>query len=107
MAFTLNHLHIKSPDPVATAQWYIDTLGASRVGTLDVWMIQGESHGGPPTETTTSDCCLSSTSTTRPICSGTTRTSNPSANALLRNSGRRHHPSLVSIKRGGPPWLSP
>lgn len=28
MAFKVNHLHIKTPDPRKTAQWYIEYLGA-------------------------------------------------------------------------------
>ena len=31
MAFKLNHLHLKCPDPQKTAQWYVDNLGASIV----------------------------------------------------------------------------
>lgn len=28
MAFKINHLHLKTPDPRKTAQWYVDMLGA-------------------------------------------------------------------------------
>lgn len=28
MAFKINHLHMKTPDPKKTAQWYVDNLGA-------------------------------------------------------------------------------
>jgi catechol 2,3-dioxygenase-like lactoylglutathione lyase family enzyme len=28
MAFKLNHVHLKTPDPQKTAQFYVDTLGA-------------------------------------------------------------------------------
>ena len=31
MAFKINHLHFKTPDPGKTAQWYVDTLGAEVV----------------------------------------------------------------------------
>ena len=31
MALSLNHVHLKSPDPHATAQFYIDTLGATKI----------------------------------------------------------------------------
>ncbi len=31
MAFKVNHLHFKTPDPRKTAQWYIDFLGAKIV----------------------------------------------------------------------------
>ncbi len=28
MAFKINHLHLKTPDPHRTAKWYVDFLGA-------------------------------------------------------------------------------
>ena len=28
MAYSVNHLHFKSPDPRKTAQWYVDYVGA-------------------------------------------------------------------------------
>jgi lactoylglutathione lyase len=31
MAFTVNHLHLKTPDPRKTAGWYIEYLGAKIV----------------------------------------------------------------------------
>lgn len=31
MAFTVNHIHFKTPDVNRTAQWYIDILGAQLV----------------------------------------------------------------------------
>ncbi len=31
MSFKVNHLHLKSPDPRTTAQWYVDYLGAKVV----------------------------------------------------------------------------
>ena len=31
MAFKLNHLHLKSPDPAKTAKFYVDNLGATIV----------------------------------------------------------------------------
>ena len=31
MAFKLNHLHLKSPDPKKTADFYIENLGATLV----------------------------------------------------------------------------
>ncbi len=34
MAFKINHLHFKSPDPKTTAQWYVDHLGAKIEGEL-------------------------------------------------------------------------
>ena len=32
MAFTLNHVHLKTHDPEKTAKFYVDTLGAKIVG---------------------------------------------------------------------------
>ena len=32
MAFTLNHVHLKTPDPEKTAQFYVDNLGAKIIG---------------------------------------------------------------------------
>jgi catechol 2,3-dioxygenase-like lactoylglutathione lyase family enzyme len=32
MAFTVHHVHIKTPDPKRTAQFYIDNLGATMIG---------------------------------------------------------------------------
>ena len=29
MAFSLNHVHLKTPDPKATADWYVANLGAT------------------------------------------------------------------------------
>ena len=29
MAFKLNHVHLKTPDPQKTAQFYVNTLGAN------------------------------------------------------------------------------
>ena len=29
MAFKLNHVHLKAPDPQKTAQFYVNTLGAN------------------------------------------------------------------------------
>lgn len=31
MAFKINHLHMKTPNPQKTAQWYVDNLGAKIV----------------------------------------------------------------------------
>ncbi len=31
MAFKVNHLHLKTPDPRKTAKWYVDFLGAKIV----------------------------------------------------------------------------
>ena len=32
MAFKMNHIHLKTPDPEKTAQFYVDSLGAKIVG---------------------------------------------------------------------------
>ena len=32
MSITVNHVHIKTSDPKTTAQFYIDTLGATMIG---------------------------------------------------------------------------
>ena len=40
MAFRINHLHFKTPDPRKTAQWYVDNLGAKIVSEI------GESGAG-------------------------------------------------------------
>jgi len=29
MAFSLNHVHLKTPDPKSTADWYVQNLGAT------------------------------------------------------------------------------
>lgn len=31
MAFKINHIHFKTPEPQKTAQWYVDNLGAKIV----------------------------------------------------------------------------
>jgi catechol 2,3-dioxygenase-like lactoylglutathione lyase family enzyme len=30
--FRINHIHLKAPDPMATAQWYVNTFGAKIFG---------------------------------------------------------------------------
>jgi catechol 2,3-dioxygenase-like lactoylglutathione lyase family enzyme len=30
--FSVNHIHLKAPDPKKTAQWYVDVFGAKVVG---------------------------------------------------------------------------
>ncbi|HIB11462.1 MAG TPA: VOC family protein, partial [Dehalococcoidia bacterium] len=32
MSFKMNHIHLKTPDPEATAKFYVDNLGATIVG---------------------------------------------------------------------------
>ncbi|MCZ6548898.1 MAG: VOC family protein [Deltaproteobacteria bacterium] len=41
MSFKVNHLHLKSPDPRTTAQWYVDYLGAKVVS-------ERQNPGGQP-----------------------------------------------------------
>ena len=40
--YTVNHIHLKAPDPMKTAQWYVDTFGAEITG-------QAEGLGGAKT----------------------------------------------------------
>ncbi len=40
--YTVNHIHLKAPDPHKTAQWYVDTFGAEITG-------QAEGLGGAKT----------------------------------------------------------
>ena len=35
MEFAIDHLHFKTPDPVKTAQWYVEALGAKIVSQAD------------------------------------------------------------------------
>lgn len=45
MALKLNHIHLKSPDPIATAQFYIDTLGAIKVEDIRDIGVRLNLHG--------------------------------------------------------------
>ena len=45
MALTLNHVHIKSPDPQAAAQFYINTLGATKVADIGENGVRLDLHG--------------------------------------------------------------
>ena len=47
MAFELNHVHLKSPDPQATAQWYVDNLGATIVSEIGTNGFRLDLHGLP------------------------------------------------------------
>ena len=40
--FRINHIHLKAPDPLKTAQWYVDMFGAKIVG-------EGQGLGGSQT----------------------------------------------------------
>jgi catechol 2,3-dioxygenase-like lactoylglutathione lyase family enzyme len=45
MALTLNHLHLKSPNPKQTAQFYVDTLGATIVSEIGTRGYRLDLHG--------------------------------------------------------------
>ena len=45
MAFTLNHVHLKTPDPEKTAQFYVDNLGAKIVGQAGGNGVRLDLHG--------------------------------------------------------------
>ena len=45
MALSLNHVHLKSPDPFATAQFYIDTLGATKIAEVGENGVRLDLHG--------------------------------------------------------------
>jgi lactoylglutathione lyase len=47
MAFKLNHLHLKTPDPKQTAQWYVDNLGAKIVSETANGGFRMDLHGLP------------------------------------------------------------
>ena len=47
MAFKINHLHFKTPDPEKTAQWYVDNLGAKIVSELGTIGFRMDLHGIP------------------------------------------------------------
>ncbi|MCH7622197.1 MAG: VOC family protein [Chloroflexi bacterium] len=45
MAFKMNHIHLKTPDPQKTAQFYVDTLGAKVVGEAGTGGLRLDLHG--------------------------------------------------------------
>ena len=45
MALNLNHVHLKTPDPQKTAQFYIDTLGATKVEDVGDIGVRLNLHG--------------------------------------------------------------
>jgi catechol 2,3-dioxygenase-like lactoylglutathione lyase family enzyme len=47
MAFKLNHLHLKTPDPQQTAQWYVDNLDATIVSDSAPNAYRLDLHGLP------------------------------------------------------------
>tara|TARA_B100000315_G_scaffold62393_3_gene56646 strand:+ start:191 stop:550 length:360 start_codon:yes stop_codon:yes gene_type:complete len=47
MAFKINHLHLKTPDPQKTAQWYVDNLDAKIVSDSAPDSYRLDLHGLP------------------------------------------------------------
>jgi len=45
MAFKMNHIHMKTPDPQKTAQFYVDCLGAKIVGKAGTNGVRLDLHG--------------------------------------------------------------
>jgi len=45
MALSLNHVHLKTPDPQKTAQFYIDTLGATKIADVGDIGVRLDLHG--------------------------------------------------------------
>ncbi len=45
MALSLNHVHLKSPDPHKTAQFYIDTMGATKIADVGDVGVRLDLHG--------------------------------------------------------------
>ena len=45
MALKLNHVHIKSPDPQAAAQFYINTMGATKLADIGDVGVRLDLHG--------------------------------------------------------------
>lgn len=45
MALKLNHIHIKSLDPQAAAQFYINTMGATKVANIGDVGVRLDMHG--------------------------------------------------------------
>ena len=45
MAFKMNHIHLKTPDPEKTAKFYVDNLGAKVVGQVGTNGVRLDLHG--------------------------------------------------------------
>src|ERR1044071_8739396 len=45
MAFSVQHVHLKTPDPVKTAQFYVDNFGATMIGDIPGRGIRVNLHG--------------------------------------------------------------
>ena len=45
MALSLNHVHLKTPDPQKTAQFYIDTLDATKIADVGDIGVRLDLHG--------------------------------------------------------------
>lgn len=45
MAFSVQHVHLKTPDPVKTAQFYMDNFGATMIGDIPGRGVRVSLHG--------------------------------------------------------------
>ena len=45
MSFAVNHVHLKTKDPIATAQFYIDNFGATMKAEVPGRGVQVDLHG--------------------------------------------------------------
>lgn len=45
MAFAVQHVHLKTPDPLKTAQFYIDNFGATMIGDIPGRGVRVNLHG--------------------------------------------------------------
>ena len=45
MTFTINHVHLKTPDPLATARFYMDNFGATMKADMPGRGVQLDLHG--------------------------------------------------------------
>ena len=45
MAFAVQHVHLKTPDPAKTAQFYIDNFGATMIGDIPGRGVRVNLHG--------------------------------------------------------------
>ena len=45
MSFKMNHIHLKTPDPQKTAQFYVEALGATIVGEAGSGGVRMDLHG--------------------------------------------------------------
>ena len=45
MGFSVQHVHLKTPDPLKTAQFYIDNFGATMIGDVPGRGVRVNLHG--------------------------------------------------------------